>query len=641
MLALLKLEQEEDLKLFKLRSSKKTIQERVNFGICWYPVKIIKEEIGFGGRIHIEVERTQGPSTGDHFQAGRSVTLFSAYDESETVTGILTSLRRSKMRIALNRDELPDWAYEGKLGINLQFDESTYKEMERSTRIVMESEDNRIAELRDILYGLERPNFRPLQQEINFPQLNESQNQAVRRILEAEDVAIIHGPPGTGKTTTLVQAIATSVTNQKQVLVCAPSNTAVDLLTERLAFAGLRVIRLGHPSRVSETLLHHTLDGQVMSHKNYRELKEMRKQAEEYRNMAGKYKRNFGWQEREQRRMMNAESKALRQQAESLEYYITAELLETTQVITCTLAGAANRLLHNKFFGTVFIDEAAQALETGCWIPIRKAGKVVFAGDHFQLPPTVKSLEAEKGGLGRTLMEKCIERQPNVAVMLRTQYRMNRQIMEFSNRQFYNGNLQAAESVADAVLPIETSRFINSAPFEFIDTSGCGYNEILSEGSSTGNPEEAHLLIRHLRAMLAHLQASKNQAPEENEAPLRIGVISPYKAQVSMLKEIVEEDAALNALKTTRTLHIGTVDSFQGQERDIMYISMVRSNTTGEIGFLADIRRMNVAMTRAKKKLIIIGDSGTLASNKFYQDFLDFAEETGGYKSAWEMMGAE
>jgi ATP-dependent RNA/DNA helicase IGHMBP2 len=397
-------------------------------------------------------------------------------------------------------------------------------------------------------------------------------------------------------------------------------------------------MRLGHPSRVSDTLLHHTLEGQIMDHSSYKELKNVRRQAEEYRGLANKYKRHFGWQEREQRRLLISESKKLRAEAELLERYITDQLLETTQVICCTLVGANSRLLSDKHFSTVFIDEAAQALEPGCWIPIRRAEKVVFAGDHRQLPPTIKSIDAERGGLGKTLMEKCIERQP-VAIMLETQYRMNEQIMAFSSEQFYNNRLEAHESVKHNLLPELLSDKITNQAVEFIDTAGCGFQESAeAEGSSTANPEEAELVLKHLRALLAALPEPETDQ-EEAAQPIRIGVISPYRAQINYLKEQVESDAQLMALKTSRTLHLGTVDSFQGQERDLIYISLVRSNVKGEIGFLQDFRRMNVALTRARKKLVIVGDSATIGAHPFYQAFLEYIDRIGAYRSAWDFNG--
>jgi predicted DNA helicase len=371
-----------------------------------------------------------------------------------------------------------------------------------------------------------------------------------------------------------------------------------------------------------------------MEHKDYKEVKGLRRDAEEYKSMAYQFKRKLGWEEREQRRMYKEQSRQLLGEAENIERYITDDLLDRVQVITCTLVGSANRVIRHLNYDTVFIDEAAQALEPACWIPITRANRVVLAGDHCQLPPTVKSLEAEKGGLTETLFEKCIHRQPDTAVMLRTQYRMHTHIMEFSNRQFYQGQLDAHASVAQSDLHAFNPVFPADLAVEFIDTAGCGYTEkTFGEGSSTANPEEGDLLLRHLEHLLRdHVPAS----PEER--PLKIGIISPYRAQINYLKDEVEHSALLHELLNKRHLTVGTVDSFQGQERDVIYISLVRSNEQGEIGFLSDIRRMNVAMTRARKKLVIVGDSATLSQHPFYQDFVTYTESIHAYRSAWELM---
>jgi predicted DNA helicase len=356
----------------------------------------------------------------------------------------------------------------------------------------------------------------------------------------------------------------------------------------------------------------------------------MRKQADEYNRLAHKYKRHFGKAEREQRKLILAEARKLSKEANTTEKYIIDSIFEKAQVITCTLVGAANRIMGNKLFQTVFIDEAAQALEPATWIPILKASRVVFAGDHCQLPPTVKSLKAGKEGLGVTLFEKCIARQ-QVAVMLNVQYRMHQDIMQFSNRVFYHNELKAHESVAQRVLGKDEWL---AQPFTFIDTAGCGYEEKFNpQTQSVSNPEEANLLLRYLQELMSHIPYPTEESIADN---LRIGIISPYRAQVEYLQENLPDYELLAASKAF--ISIGTVDGFQGQERDIICISLVRSNDRNEIGFLQDVRRMNVALTRAKMKLIVIGDSATLANHPFYKDFLSYVEEINAYKSAWEFM---
>ncbi|TGE13922.1 AAA domain-containing protein [Hymenobacter elongatus] len=638
--ALLKLEQQEDLEQFKLKNAKATIAERQQRGLTWYPVKIIKEEIGFGGKLVLEIERPLSQNGLHLFQVGKNAALFGnipnrAGSDRPTLNGVITAVKRNKILLATTKEDLPDWVEEGKLGVDLTFDEVSYREMEFAMGKVMGAHETRLAELRDVLLGARPARFRDeAEATLYYPSpLNSSQLSAVRHVLAAQDVAIIHGPPGTGKTTTLVQAILETIRRERRVLVCAPSNTAVDLLTEKLAERGVNVIRMGNPSRVSDLLLHHTLDAQIMEHKSYGELKSMRQTAEQYREQAGKFKRHFGWEEREQRRLLKEQAHLMLQDSDNLERYITEDLLDKVQVITCTLVGASNRAIRHLTYETVFIDEAAQALEPGSWIPITKANRVVLAGDHQQLPPTVKSEKAAREGLRETLFEKCIRRQPEAARMLEVQYRMHEQIMAFSSAQFYEGRLQAAPSVAHADLPDYDLRFAPDLPVEFLDTAGFGFQELgIAESRSIANPEEADLLLKRLSQLLEVYD------PADHEQDLlTIGVIAPYRAQINYLKDAVEDNDELMGLMEHRMLSVGTVDSFQGQERDIIAISLTRSNAQSEIGFLSDIRRMNVGMTRARRKLLIVGDSSTLGSHPFYKAFLDYVESIGAYRTAWEM----
>ncbi len=689
--ALLRIEQEEDREQYRMRSAKSTIAERVRRGLCWYPVKITGEEVGFAGRVVLEIERPANAGALHLFQVGKNVALFSNStggsqgrnkgdqadpDKRPAAAGIITNLRRNVLTITLTKDELPDWADDGsKLGLELTYDEMSYREMEFALQKVSTAHGTRLAELREVLLGhrparfIDRPNLPPAP-----AGLNPSQQAAVRHCLTAVDVAIIHGPPGTGKTTTLVQTIMQTLQSERRVLVTAPSNTAVDLLTEKLALAGARVVRIGNPSRVSDLLLDHTLDAQLMRHPDYQQAREMRKSAEQYKQMAGQYKRNFGYEERQQRQSLKEEARALTDQADRLERYASDELIERAQVITATLVGAAGRAVRHLMYDTVFIDEAAQALEPACWIAINRADRVVLAGDHHQLPPTVKSEEAARKGLRRTLFEKVIDRQPGpdggAARMLTTQYRMHQEIMQFSSGQFYDGRLHAADSVAAADLfAYDPAVFFAGPAVEFIDTAGTGFNEVaIEESRSVANPEEADLLLNYLTYTLQSYspdQHSVAPAPEEIEAeagdvdddaaltaqpadpqvaplhspPLTIGVIAPYRAQINYLRDQTEDQhPALRELLHRRHLSINTVDGFQGQERDIIVLSLTRSNNASEIGFLSDIRRMNVAMTRARKRLIAVGDSATLSSHPFYREFIAYVEAIGGYRSAWEVM---
>jgi superfamily I DNA and/or RNA helicase len=458
-------------------------------------------------------------------------------------------------------------------------------------------------------------------------------------------VAIIHGPPGTGKTTTLVQAILETIRRERRVLVSAPSNTAVDLLTEKLAERGVNVIRIGNPNRVSDLLLKHTVDAGVMAHPSYSKMHAMRQTAAQHRETAGQlaneHVRHFGFEERQHRQWLREEARTLRRAADDLERFITEDVLESVQVITCTLVGASHSHIRHLCFETVFIDEAAQAMEPACWIPIAKGQRIVLAGDHHQLPPTVKSEKAAQEGLRETLFEKCIERQPQTARMLTVQYRMHTHIMGFSSEKFYGGQLVAHPSVRHANLADHDPRFASDLPVEFIDTAGRDFLELtIPESRSTANPQEAHFLLERLAQLIAPCEPAASPDDDERpQAPLRmgvsmdfsIGVIAPYRAQINYLKDAVEDNEVLNDLLLRRRLSVGTVDSFQGQERDIIAISLTRSNPQREIGFLSDIRRMNVGMTRARRKLLLVGDSSTLCCHPFFVDLLAYVKRIGGY----------
>jgi superfamily I DNA and/or RNA helicase len=496
---------------------------------------------------------------------------------------------------------------------------------------VINASHSRLAHLRDVMYELKPPVFDKIDESLHITGLNQSQNKAVQKIISAKDIAIIHGPPGTGKTTTLVQAIRHTLKTENQVLVCSSSNTAVDLLTEKLHRTGITVLRLGNPARISEEVLMNTLDAKIAAHDSYKDLKSYRKTAEEYFRMAGKYKRTFGREEREQRQLFYQEARKILQEARVLEDYIIHQQFENAQVIACTPVVSAGRMMRDKQFTTVFIDEAAQALEPMCWIPISRSNRVIFAGDHFQLPPTVKSKKAENEGLKETLFEHCMHIE-NISVMLNTQYRMNEHIMNFSNKKFYENNLIADTSVKDTVLSFDPNEPLLNTALDFIDTAGCGYNEIVNpESLSIANPEEGQLLIKHLKLVLEQYERSNKSGKK-----ISIGIISPYKEQVQYLTTKIAEDEILK--NYLPQIAIKTVDGFQGQERDIIYISLVRSNDQLEIGFLNDIRRMNVALTRAKKKLVVIGDSATLGNHPFYKQFLDYADSIGAYKTVWEFI---
>jgi len=610
--SLLKIEREEDLSIHEAYLKKRSIQDRKQAGLTWFPLKIVETGFGLGSYPFIVVERPVDRHK-HYFQSSAPVSLFSAQqgNEEESIQGTVGYADESRMKITFYLDELPDWVDDGKLGVNLMFDSKTYDEMFRALNVLINLEKGRSKDLRDIILGNKNPEFAK-SPNVHSVLLNDSQNEALNSIIAADDVAIVHGPPGTGKTTTLVESIKFLVADGKKVMVTAPSNAAVDHLTRSIANAGVSIVRIGNLAKVEEDTTAHTLDVLLSQDRDFKQIRELKKRASEMRKMGSKYRRSFGREEAEQRKLLFQEAKNLNKEARELESYIVNKLIDQAQVIACTLIGSTHEYIRSKIFDVVVIDEAGQALEPACWVAILKAEKVVMAGDPFQLPPTVKSHEAERKGLTKTLLEKTIERLPQIS-LLKTQYRMHKDIMSFSNLKFYNNALEAHESVA--------MRGIGGLfpSVEFIDTAGCGYAEQESEeNSSRSNREEAHLLMRHFNQLKLDLSDRSS-----------VGVISPYRGQIDILSDLFNNE---------KMVTVNTIDSFQGQERDVIYLSLVRSNDRSEIGFLKDYRRMNVAMTRARMKLVVIGDSATLGNDSFYSDFLDFAEKLGAYRTAWEFM---
>jgi ATP-dependent RNA/DNA helicase IGHMBP2 len=650
LLDLLMIEQAEDRAAYRKITESASVAARRADGLTWYPIAIKGTEMSRGDYLTVELERTTHQEIVHQLRFGASAALFSNHDpKNDRADGVISHQSGNLLKITLRTGELPEWSRDGKLGIDLLFDDNSYDEMQsalkQASRLIDKAEEGRLI---NILTGVSTPTFQPViapamipmssasaQAMIpasnasapalsSSPALNASQQAAVAKILSANELAIVHGPPGTGKTTTLVRAIKAMIRqDQRQVLVVAPSNTAVDLLSEKLSDEGLNTLRVGNPARVSQRLLSLTLDSKMAEHAGMKEVKRLRKQANEFRDMAHKYKRNFGKAERDQRKALFDEARSIMKAVENTEQYIMDDLLTRAQVITATLVGANHYTVRNLRFHTVVIDEAGQALEPACWIPVLKAKKVVLAGDHCQLPPTVKSNEAGKNGLNTTLLEKCVAAHPEAVTLLEEQYRMNEMIMGYSSHVFYGDKLQAHASVAHHLL------FPEDRPLAFVDTAGCGFDE-RSEGTSTTNPEEAVFLFKHLAQLITVLDTYYQPVNFPT-----IAIISPYKQQVELLREQLIHAPALKEYGDK--ISVNTIDSFQGQERDIVYISMTRSNTDNKIGFLSDIRRMNVAMTRARKKLVVIGDSATLSQLPFYANFISYAETRNAYQSAWEL----
>ena len=615
---LLKIEMTEDAKIYEEELAKQSIQERKELGITWYPLFIKSEYYGFAERLHIEVERKYESDTPNIFYSGDKVRVFSNHQHSNNqedfIDGIITASAGNLVTIQLMKDESPDWLSDGKIGMDKLFDKHSYETM--LSTLDYWAADNGLSKdsirLREVILGEKEASFNT-KDTYTIPQkLDGSQQKAWEKAIQAQDIAVIHGPPGTGKTTTIVEIVHTLVEKGERVLVCASSNAAVDVLTERIAARGLPVVRLGNPSKITEQNLQYCLDRQVTNHAQFGLVKELKKRAEEFFRMANKYKRNFDREEREQRKAILKEARSLRGQADDQLQFLQQNVLVKNQVITCTPVVSMHREIGKEKFDTLIFDEAGQTMEPMCWIPIQKVRKVILAGDHLQLPPTVKSDEASRKGLSISLLEKLMPL-TGISEMLAIQYRMNEKIMQFPSQWFYDNKLEAHGSVKDHRLDEESI-------VQFVDTAGTGYEEeLLNAPFGIRNKQEADLVL----TLLPGIVAANKQAS--------IGIISPYKLQIQYLREQLAEQGI-----ASKNIQVQTVDGFQGQEKDIIIISLVRSNSKQEIGFLKDLRRMNVAITRARKKLIIVGDSSTLTSSKFYSGLQEYIESHDGYHSAWE-----
>ncbi len=613
---LLEKEKQEDKKQFEEVNQRSSVSEKRSFGLLWYPIAIRNIETTVGDYLSLELERTTHTDIQHQLRFGVSAKLFSNHDpQNDTLEGIITHQGGNRLKLNLRVDELPAWTRDGKLGVEIQFDNNSYDEMFGALKSATEQQEK--SRLIQVLTGTEKPTFNAALKEVEVEKLNNWQQEAINKVLKSNELAIIHGPPGTGKTSTIVETVKYLVGNlHEKILLVAPSNAAVDLLTEKVAEAGISVLRVGNSSRVSEMLQSQTLDYKIAEHSHAKEIKKWKKQASEYKNMAHKYKRNFGKAEREQRNALFDEAKKLMKEAERTETYIIEDILNKTQVITATLVGANHYTVKNLKYDRLIIDEAGQSLEPACWIPILKANKVVMAGDHFQLPPTIKN-EEEAIGLCLTLLEKLVLIYPEATVKLNTQYRMHEKIMAYSSQVFYKNELEAHESVKSRIITPEID------PILFIDTAGKSYDEKL-DGTSTINEDEAAFLIQRVEEFIIKTGGKLQE----------IGIISPYKQQIAQLEKYA---VASQTIKDTKSkITINTIDSFQGQERDAIFISLVRSNSEGKIGFLSDTRRMNVAMTRAKSCLVVVGDSATIGNHKFYSEFINYCENIGAYISAWE-----
>lgn len=613
--ALLREEYEYEKEMYRQQSERAGLRKRVDQGICWYPIHVGRSYYNSLNQLVVEIERTGDKEIEHNFEYGRPVCFFTI-----DIQGKFTYLNFSSTISYVQEDRmvavLPSPAalldLQGKsepIGVQLYFDETSYKTMFAALDEVTRAKNNQLALLRDTLLGSIKPQQRTLYP-IRFPWLNQSQEEAVNKVLAAKQVSIVHGPPGTGKTTTLVEAIYETLHRENQVLVCAQSNTAVDWISEKLVDRGIRVLRVGNPTRVNDKMLSFTYERRFEAHPDYTELWSIRKAIREIHASMGKKSRS-------ERDTIRNRLSRLRFRATELEIKIDTELFDEARVVACTLVGSAGWVMTNRHFTSLFIDEAAQALEAACWIAISKADRVILAGDHHQLPPTIKCVEAERGGLGRTLMQKIAQNKPETVSLLKVQYRMHEDIMRFSSRWFYHDEIESAPEVGQrGILRLDT-------PIVWFDTSACDFKEDLREETmSRVNPREAELLVERLCAYIQEI--SRERVIDER---IDFGLISPYKAQVRYIRRLIKQSDFLKPLRKQITVH--TVDGFQGQERDVIMISLVRANEEGKIGFLSDLRRMNVAMTRARMKLMILGEASTLTRHPFYKALYTYISEKG------------
>ena len=604
---LLELEYNHEKATYLEENERISLDRKISRGICWHPLSIGRSYYNSLNQFVVEVHRTEHLDTEHHFEYGRPLMFFDADIEHTRIRYLnfpatVSYADDNRMVVVLPGPEALNRLNEAvRPGVQLGFDENVYKLMFASLRAAMQDKDGRLAELRNIFHGM-RPAGELVIPPMRFPWLNPSQENAVNKVLRAKDVAIVHGPPGTGKTTTLVEAVYETLHRENQVLVCAQSNMAVDWISEKLVDRGIPVLRIGNPVRVNDKMLSFTYERRFEAHPDYPLLHSIR------RTIRQLYDSRKGGRSESIRQKINT----LRDRADDLEMRIQESLFAEARVIACTLTGAANRLLFRQRFGTLFIDEAAQALEATCWIAIRKAHRVVLAGDHCQLPPVITCHEAMKGGLGETLMQKIVRNKPGCVSLLTVQYRMNDAIMRFSSDWFYHGELRSAPEVKyRGILDYDI-------PMEWINTENMDAEEEFVERSfGRVNKTEAELTLQHLEAYLTKI--GKRHILEER---IDIGIISPYQAQVHYLRKLLKQRAFFTPYKGLIT--VNTVDGFQGQERDVIVISLVRANDRGDIGFLSDLRRMNVAITRARMKLIILGNAATLTRHPFYKQLFDY-----------------
>ena len=608
---LLQMEYDYEKEEYKRLSEELGVARNVQRGLCWHPVRVGRNHYNSLNQLVVEVYRGEEHSEEEHqFEYGRQVRFFVENEVGQVTykhyAGTVSYVEDNRMAIVVpSASVIMDMENSVGLGVQLSLDETSYRTMFEALNDVEKTGNTRLVALRDVLCGLVEPGFRDIYP-VRFPWLNRSQEVAVNNIVACRDVMIVHGPPGTGKTTTLVEAIYETLNREPQVLVCAQSNMAVDWISEKLVDRGVPVLRVGNPTRVNDKMLSYCYERRFESHPDYPELWSIRKAIRQLQGLDKKHRNSDT--------VRNRIAK-LRHRAEELEVKIDVELFNEARVVASTLVGSNSTLLRGKHFATLFVDEAGQALEAATWIAVRKADRVVLAGDHCQLPPTIKCYEAERSGLSRTMMERVAMRWPQAVTLLCTQYRMHSDIMQFSSQWFYGGNLVAAPEVSDrGILDYDIA-------MEWIDTTDMEFAErTVSAGNSRLNTLEADFFVAQLERYVQRIGVQRII-----DERIDFGLISPYKAQVKYLRTKIKKSAVLKPIK--QQLSINTIDGFQGQERDVVMISLVRSNDDGRIGFLSDLRRMNVAITRARMKVIIVGDASTLQHHKFYGRLRAYIEQ--------------
>ena len=613
------MEYEYEKQEFQRQTETMGVARKVKRGMCWFPCTAGRSFYNSLNQLVIEITRSEDTDIEHGFEYGKPVCFFKQSATGDltyyTFLGTVSYADEARMVVVIpGANAVIDLQNTENLGVQLYFDETSYQTMFEALADVIKAKGTRLAELKDIILGTTKAGFRELYP-VGFPWLNPTQETAVNKVLCTRDVAVVHGPPGTGKTTTLVEAIYETLHREPQVLVCAQSNMAVDWISEKLVDRGVNVLRIGNPSRVNDKMLSFTYERRFENHPSYPELWSIRK---ELRQLQGKRRKGS----REERDGIRSRISRLKDRAVAIEVQINTELFDSAHVIASTLVSSNHRLLGGMHFGTLFIDEAAQALEAACWIPLRRVSRVILAGDHCQLPPTVKSIAAMKAGLGKTLMERIVEMHPEAVTLLKIQYRMNDDIMRFSSDYFYHGQVESApnvrfRSILDMDIPMT---WIDTSQFELPEDKQISFKEeFVGESFGRINKAEAELTLMALQNYFNKI--GKQRLLDER---IDVGIISPYRAQVQLLRRMLMKWEFFKPFR--RQISVNTVDGFQGQERDIIVISMVRSNDEGQIGFLRDLRRMNVAITRARMKLIILGDRETMTRHPFYRQLWNYIE---------------